>query len=788
MVRFAKLRMRVEKFSQWFSRRSAWQRAFLAAALCIVLILLVYSIFIAVLVVDRITGEDLVLFLKAETEYARVTHSQTVQLAYEYSTNNLAFCSATCNWEFEDLSEGKILSTGTDVVKPAASMQKLFPVTSAPSGLSEHYYQFRVSCVNEPSSLCRSEGFTRTSAALSVLNVTYGEEDVLLALVRANLPVWSDAMRVEIGQLNAIANHSKIGTGRAALYAERASNASSRLQDRYAQASTALANDDIRMIAQLIEVPPTTPERAAYESELAAERAAIASYQELLRSESSLAAAYAIANTSERAAFASEISAVADAIASFSYTDPLVLRSATRALTSHLAVFTAQRASETIDAAKQAQDALYADRLQACTLKLATCPARATPPTTLAESRTALEEVCQARATLPALFANASTAYALSFNPNATVQENEALYNVSAVRAQTSFAAIAEGMRDAARRGRLISTDPSLRLAVDLAQSDELAALNCSFENTSAHLASEPSLVLAEITSDPAPLPALVLPTQQCCIEGVCQTCHRSKRYPILLVHGHAFEDATSPELSITAFAAFAEQLQADGYVYAGNAFPRESLSGIVPGEFSNVPRPLVFTVTYYYDSYQEEGSVSFIPTKSESIEVYALRLRDVISVVQQRTGSDKVVLVSHSMGGLVSRKYLQFFGEKNVAALIMIGTPNAGVTGKVRSLCDFTGSDRECEDLAAQSVFLTKLNAAVPPAIPIYTFAGRGCGGDFDGIVSTESVALPYAQNTIIDGACGKEYLHSTMLQPALVPAVYSDVYALLENLTVQP
>jgi len=60
-------------------------------------------------------------------------------------------------------------------------------------------------------------------------------------------------------------------------------------------------------------------------------------------------------------------------------------------------------------------------------------------------------------------------------------------------------------------------------------------------------------------------------------------------------------------------------------------------------------------------------------------IEWFAEQLDARIEQVRAATGSERVVLVAHSMGGLVARTYLRRFGAQRVAKLITIGTPHHG-------------------------------------------------------------------------------------------------------------
>jgi pimeloyl-ACP methyl ester carboxylesterase len=61
------------------------------------------------------------------------------------------------------------------------------------------------------------------------------------------------------------------------------------------------------------------------------------------------------------------------------------------------------------------------------------------------------------------------------------------------------------------------------------------------------------------------------------------------------------------------------------------------------------------------------------------SIEVFADQLDAKIAAVAAATGARQVVLVCHSMGGLVARAYLRRYGAAKVRRLVTIGTPHHG-------------------------------------------------------------------------------------------------------------
>ncbi len=61
------------------------------------------------------------------------------------------------------------------------------------------------------------------------------------------------------------------------------------------------------------------------------------------------------------------------------------------------------------------------------------------------------------------------------------------------------------------------------------------------------------------------------------------------------------------------------------------------------------------------------------------SIDAYASVIHRAVERICSETGSDKLVIVAHSMGGLASRVYLRDHGDRRVARIITLGTPHRG-------------------------------------------------------------------------------------------------------------
>lgn len=270
-----------------------------------------------------------------------------------------------------------------------------------------------------------------------------------------------------------------------------------------------------------------------------------------------------------------------------------------------------------------------------------------------------------------------------------------------------------------------------------------------------------------------------------CCLDNWCkkccdETCNNKTYYPIILLHGHSFSEKTSADISLDAFENMQRELDKDNYLNAGSILinPNEEVKGVL----SNINEPLTFKASYYFDIMNNQGDNVLIQTKTDNLDTYTLRLRDIINTVKYKTGKDKVIVITHSMGGLIARKYLQVFGEDDINKLIMITSPNHGISGNILNYCYWFGTKLECNDMNKDSLFINKLNSGKKPNIPIYNIIGTGCdtgGENGDGVVTNKSAYLDYAKNIYIKGNCGDSgininYLHNQILEIEKYPEIY--------------
>ena len=273
-----------------------------------------------------------------------------------------------------------------------------------------------------------------------------------------------------------------------------------------------------------------------------------------------------------------------------------------------------------------------------------------------------------------------------------------------------------------------------------------------------------------------------------CCIFGQCKPCctidvceGRKELLPVLFIHGHTFNDENTPEFSMSSFTKIQRKLQEDGFINSGQLDVSLEPRDILEAEWGRSGVPVAVRASYYYISYYDLGVYTITAQKSERIENYALRLNEIINLLKFRTGAEKVNIVAHSMGGLVAREYASIFGYDDVNKLILINTPNKGISEKIEKICSFLGGKKECNDMEEGSIFLNRLNSRkAAEDFEIYNIRSTGCDmdGSFgDGIVSENSSYLDNAENFLIEGKCTDKFntnLHTKVLDPDEHPETY--------------
>ncbi|MBS3119780.1 hypothetical protein J4475_03065 [Candidatus Woesearchaeota archaeon] len=214
-----------------------------------------------------------------------------------------------------------------------------------------------------------------------------------------------------------------------------------------------------------------------------------------------------------------------------------------------------------------------------------------------------------------------------------------------------------------------IPDEDSLAMAIiDSREAVSFARLYCGNESSAgsvpeelnSYLVTQPSLKPVSTGVPIASLSRLMLSPnpEKCCTFSQCQACldGGEPAIPVLFIHGHALNDQNTPALAMNAFTKLQSRLQDDGFINAGELDLSRAFADVKQGEWGMSGRPVTARASYYYIAHYAIGGVTLGAQKSERIENYAIRLKDIIALLKYRTGSSKVNIVAHSMGGKVCK------------------------------------------------------------------------------------------------------------------------------------
>lgn len=126
-------------------------------------------------------------------------------------------------------------------------------------------------------------------------------------------------------------------------------------------------------------------------------------------------------------------------------------------------------------------------------------------------------------------------------------------------------------------------------------------------------------------------------------------------------------------------------------------------------------------------------------------IDGYAEQVARRVEGVCAATGSSQVVLVGHSMGGLVSRAYLRRFGNARVAKLVTLGSPHHG------SQLAHLGLGENGRQMCPGSKWLAGINAPGAVPLPPTTVSVYSCHDNY--VMPQDSSLLEGAKIVALSG-----------------------------------
>lgn len=183
-----------------------------------------------------------------------------------------------------------------------------------------------------------------------------------------------------------------------------------------------------------------------------------------------------------------------------------------------------------------------------------------------------------------------------------------------------------------------------------------------------------------------------------------------------------------------------------------GRIWGENSFSSLAPGQ-----RPVIFCHGYMHNRsafffmmyrLKKAGlrnlfAPNFSPL-SGSVSSFAGRLSEIVSLAVSQTGSERVDLVGHSMGGLVVRYYIENLGGASfVNKAVTLGSPHLGT--KMAVLSPFESA----KQFRIDSPLITGFETAQPPRDSVELVS---IWSDFDNVViPPENAKLPEPNENIM-------------------------------------
>lgn len=153
-------------------------------------------------------------------------------------------------------------------------------------------------------------------------------------------------------------------------------------------------------------------------------------------------------------------------------------------------------------------------------------------------------------------------------------------------------------------------------------------------------------------------------------------------------------------------------------------------------------------------------ASVSLYPPYT-SIGKLVPQLNERVEEVCRATGADRVVLIAHSMGGLICRSYLARHGRSRVERLITIASPHAG-TELAR-----IGIGRNAREMEPDSLWLKDL---ATENVPVPTISIRTPHDNY--VMPQDNQRLPGAIDVEMDGIGHLSVLYARRTAEELIAA----------------
>lgn len=770
------------------------------------------------LYLNLILGNDIVVKLAVDKSNLYLEHGQEEQITFEAKVTTNPFCTALCTSQFLDISKNNILEQDEFKLQPAIPLKKSYLLKPTLLGTGLDLYRFDMECHSIPTILCHTNQEPSTRSILITLSYNLSDQEYRLKeLLKEQLSRLTNELSMLQGNYIVIENTSQ-ELSHVVIFDDKtiiAKNMLARLKENMRYLQAVWNQEDYTLVAEnILKINNDFQNATMLFAEVNNSLSTIVTLynrgiDDLHQAQQDLENLRSLVLTNETNAVATEsiITDFNDIVTVYDRKTPLNqkldLVNYTRKRISELATSTKETIKKQVMNYELELDTNYDVLCQIYDY----CMQHPTIEDRANQQEFDLNKACRDITKLKILYAELD----LSLDLNQSYPETEQFWNNISLKVKnikqnitsTYLSSVPENMSNTVLIKELLFEEP-------LAETENYTDYNLTAALAHELISQQPenctSIELPfvnEINIDPIkiidnlPIQSDFVfedPHPKCCVFGTCKDCciteecrNDPSTYPIVFLHGHAVNKDLSAEYSLEGFNKIQKRLEKDGYLNAGT-ITMYTLKNESPGIWGFSGVPLTIRTSYYFDIFQQPDNYIVVQAKSENIDTYAVRLKDLIDIIQYKTGKPKVTIIAFSMGGLVTRRYLQIFGTQNVDRIILIGTPNKGIVGKIADYCPITGEKLECRDMNADSLFINKLNSGPNPNIPMYNILGTGCvmkDNIGDGVVLKEKAWLDGAHNYVINGTClsPTEPLHLMLRDIDVYPEVYSIIIGALKE-----
>ena len=163
----------------------AFSRRYEIPIIVIVTLLVIYFIIVFSQKINFILGNELVVLLTPHQKSFYMRYGDTINSDFNISIDNVAYCSATCYYEFNDRSRSETIDNGYFTIKKNQHVSKTYNLSIKRVGVGQDLYSFDLKCHSIRSSFCLTKSINKSRSSLIIVNYDLTETEKKLKQICA---------------------------------------------------------------------------------------------------------------------------------------------------------------------------------------------------------------------------------------------------------------------------------------------------------------------------------------------------------------------------------------------------------------------------------------------------------------------------------------------------------------------------------------------------------------------------------------------------------------------------